>query len=96
MGRRTLVVTHALLLAASLAGAVMTSRAADWHPFGLVVLLAALSLASDAMAIETANLVAAGCGVRGRSCGASFMISRTAMTMQSLGVPVTANRLGPY
>ena len=47
---------HGLLLAASLAGAVVTSRASDWDPAGLVVLLAALAIASDAMAIETASM----------------------------------------
>ncbi len=56
MGRRTLVVTHGVLLAASLAGAVLTSRASDWDPVGLVVLLAALAIASDTMAIETASM----------------------------------------
>jgi putative nucleotidyltransferase with HDIG domain len=56
MGRRTLVVTHGLLLAASLAGVALTSRASDWDPAGLVVLLTALAIASDAMAIETASM----------------------------------------
>ena len=47
---------HGLLLAASLAGAVVTSRASDWDPAGLVVLLAALAT----------TLVA---GLRGRGAG---------------------------
>jgi putative nucleotidyltransferase with HDIG domain len=56
MGRRTLVVGQIALLASSLAVVVATSRASDWHPVELVVLLAAISVLSDAMAIETKSL----------------------------------------
>jgi putative nucleotidyltransferase with HDIG domain len=53
MGRRTLVVAQVALLTASVVGAVMTSRAGDWTPIVMVVVLAALAVVSDAMAIET-------------------------------------------
>lgn len=56
MGRRTLAVMQVTLLAGSLAGAVVTSRAADWEPAGLVVVLAVLSIFSEAMTIETRGL----------------------------------------
>jgi putative nucleotidyltransferase with HDIG domain len=53
MGRRTIVAAQIALLTTSLVAVVVTSRASDWHPVQLVVLLGALSIASDAMAIET-------------------------------------------
>src|SRR5947208_2403799 len=56
MGRRTLVTAHVLLLTASLTGAVLTTRASDWEPVTLVVLLAALSLISEAVVVETRGL----------------------------------------
>ncbi|MBI5107038.1 MAG: HD-GYP domain-containing protein [Solirubrobacterales bacterium] len=45
-----------LLLSGSLVGAVMTSRASDWEPVPLVILLAALALVSERLAIETRSL----------------------------------------
>jgi putative nucleotidyltransferase with HDIG domain len=56
MGRRTLAVVQITLLATSLVVVVATSRASDWQPVELVVLLAAIAVASDAMAIETKAL----------------------------------------
>jgi putative nucleotidyltransferase with HDIG domain len=56
MGRRTLVAAQIAMLASSLVVVAATSRAADWQPVELVVLLAALAVASDAMAIETKAL----------------------------------------
>jgi putative nucleotidyltransferase with HDIG domain len=56
MGRRTLVAAQTVLLVASLAIVGLTSHASDWQPAELVVLLAALAIASDAMAIETASM----------------------------------------
>ena len=56
MGRRTLSVAQILVLAASLIGAAMTSRAGDWKPIGLVLLLAVLSIFSEAMTVETRGL----------------------------------------
>ena len=56
MGRRTLVVASAILLSASLGGAALTSRASDWQPLGLVAIIAALSVISEAMTIETRGL----------------------------------------
>jgi putative nucleotidyltransferase with HDIG domain len=53
MGRRTLAVAQLALLATSLVVVVATTRASDWEPTGLVVLLAGIAVASDAMAIET-------------------------------------------
>jgi putative nucleotidyltransferase with HDIG domain len=41
---------------ASLAAAAVLSRASDWEPVGLVVLLATLAFTSDLMAIETRSL----------------------------------------
>src|SRR4051812_48950641 len=48
---RALVGLNFVLLAAALAAAAATSRTSDWHPAGLVVLLAALALISDAVAL---------------------------------------------
>jgi putative nucleotidyltransferase with HDIG domain len=56
MGRRILVTAHVVLLAASLVGAVVTSRASDWDPVTLVLLLTVLSLISEAMTVETRGL----------------------------------------
>jgi putative nucleotidyltransferase with HDIG domain len=56
MGRRTLAVAQIALLASSLAVVVSTTHASDWRPTGLVVLLAGIAIASDAMAIETKSL----------------------------------------
>jgi putative nucleotidyltransferase with HDIG domain len=56
MGRRTLVVAHSIMLAAALAVVVSTWHASDWQPIGLVLFLAGLAVASDAMAIETASM----------------------------------------
>jgi putative nucleotidyltransferase with HDIG domain len=56
MGRKTLVTLQAVLLAASLAGAVATSRASDWKPVGLVIALFILTIVSDAIPIETRSL----------------------------------------
>jgi putative nucleotidyltransferase with HDIG domain len=44
------------LLAGSLAGAVLTSRTADWHPIAVVVTLAVLSVAAEAFTIQVGNL----------------------------------------
>jgi putative nucleotidyltransferase with HDIG domain len=56
MGRRTLAVAQIALLASSLVVVVTTTHASDWQPTGLVVLLAGIAIASDAMAIETKSL----------------------------------------
>ena len=56
MGRRTLVAVQAVLLVTSLAIVALTSRASDWHPMEILVLLAALAVASDATAIVTASM----------------------------------------
>jgi putative nucleotidyltransferase with HDIG domain len=56
MGRRTLVAAQTLLFATSLAIVALSSRASDWHPVEIVVLLAALAVASDATAIVTASM----------------------------------------
>lgn len=53
MGRRTLAVAQIALLATSLVVVVVTTHASDWEPTGLVILLAGIAVASDAMAIET-------------------------------------------
>jgi putative nucleotidyltransferase with HDIG domain len=56
MGRRTLSAMQAGLLAASLVGAVLTSRTADWEPVGLVIALALVTIISDAIPVETRSL----------------------------------------
>jgi putative nucleotidyltransferase with HDIG domain len=60
MGRRTLVVAQAGLLATSLAGAAWTSRAEDWQPVGLLAVLMGLSVVSEAMTIQTRGLSLSG------------------------------------
>jgi putative nucleotidyltransferase with HDIG domain len=57
------LVAHALLLIAGLAATILTSRAADWHPGGLVVLLAVLAVASDLLAIETRGMHLTGAAI---------------------------------
>jgi hypothetical protein len=54
MSRRStsLLVGEAALLAVSLAIAVATSTAADWHPLGLVVVLLALAVITDLFAVS--------------------------------------------
>src|SRR5689334_582077 len=56
MGRRTLVALEALLLAASLVGAALTSRASDWQPLSLLIALALLTIVSDMIPIEARSL----------------------------------------
>jgi putative nucleotidyltransferase with HDIG domain len=56
MGRRTLGALHITLFVVALGTAVATSRASDWHPLGLVVGLAVLSLLSDLLAIRTKSM----------------------------------------
>jgi putative nucleotidyltransferase with HDIG domain len=52
MARKLTVALQVSLLLASIAGAVSTSHAADWHPWTLVVVLALLAVMSDIMTIE--------------------------------------------
>jgi putative nucleotidyltransferase with HDIG domain len=56
MGRRTLVVAQTIMLAAALVVVAATWHASDWQPIGLVLFLAVLAVASDAMAIETSSM----------------------------------------
>jgi len=56
MTGRVTIAAHGLLLAAALAGAALTSRAEDWHPTNLVVLLALVSEASDAFPINARGM----------------------------------------
>lgn len=60
MGRRTVVGLQLVLLAASLIGAVVSSRASDWQPIGLVILLAVVTIVSDALPVETRTLRVSG------------------------------------
>src|SRR5206468_10851195 len=57
--------------AASGVGAVLTSRSSDWHPVGLVVLLAILAITSDALAIDA----------RGQRLSGSFIALVLAMAL---------------
>jgi putative nucleotidyltransferase with HDIG domain len=56
MGRRTLFAGQSVLLATTLIVVAVTSHASDWQPTGLLVLLTATAVASDAMAIETKTM----------------------------------------
>ncbi|HEY8583592.1 MAG TPA: hypothetical protein VIL49_11615, partial [Capillimicrobium sp.] len=53
MRRTGYIAVQLALLTAALVAAIATTRASDWEPLGLVALLAALALASDALTIET-------------------------------------------
>src|SRR3954453_23892187 len=57
VGRRaiTTLASGALFIAA-LAAVVVTTRASDWQPFSLFVVLSLLAMASHALAIRTKNL----------------------------------------
>jgi putative nucleotidyltransferase with HDIG domain len=55
--RRTILIgVQVGLLAGSVGAAALTSRTSDWQPLGLVALLAALAVLSDALTIETRGL----------------------------------------
>ena len=57
MTRRTVAIAlQAVLLVGSLAATVLTSRAADWQPLGLFVVLLVLAITSDVLAIQAKNL----------------------------------------
>lgn len=56
MGRKTLVALQLTLLTGAIAGAAVSSRASDWHPIGLVVALAAITVVSDYLPVETRHL----------------------------------------
>jgi putative nucleotidyltransferase with HDIG domain len=60
-----------MILAASVAGAVLTTRSADWDPVGLVILLAILAVTSDALAIDA----------RGQRLSGSFIALVLAMAL---------------
>ncbi len=45
-----------LLLAGAVAGAVLTSRATDWHPIPVVVVLAALAIAAETLTVQIGNV----------------------------------------
>jgi putative nucleotidyltransferase with HDIG domain len=53
--RPVLIAVQLSLLVGAITGAVLTWRGSDWEPVGLVVLLAGLSIASDALTIEAAG-----------------------------------------
>jgi putative nucleotidyltransferase with HDIG domain len=55
--------SQAAVLAAALAGAVASSRASDWHPWPLVLVLLALAVATDLLAIRTKSLRISGAHV---------------------------------
>ncbi|QEC50255.1 HD domain-containing protein [Baekduia soli] len=56
MARRSVFALQAALFVAAITAAVLTSRASDWHPIGLVVGLLPLMVLSEALAIETKSL----------------------------------------
>jgi putative nucleotidyltransferase with HDIG domain len=47
---------YGLLMATALAAAIVTSRAADWHPAGLGIALLVMAVASDALILRVRNL----------------------------------------
>jgi len=53
---RSVVFLYGTLLAGALTGAILTSRAEDWRPWLLPLLLLALTIASDEFAIETRRI----------------------------------------
>ena len=69
--RRAVLASQALILAAALVGAILTTRSADWHPIGLVILLAVLAVTSDALAIDA----------RGQRLSGSFIALVLAMAL---------------
>jgi len=69
--RRVVLASQSLILAASVAGAVLTTRSADWQPVGLVILLAILAVTSDALAIDA----------RGQRLSGSFIALVLAMAL---------------
>jgi putative nucleotidyltransferase with HDIG domain len=79
--RTTLTLVAAPLATAGIAGAVLTSRAADWQPLGLVALLFVLALGSEIMTLH----------MRGISMSGSFLALVLAMAL--LG-PAPAVALG--
>jgi putative nucleotidyltransferase with HDIG domain len=54
--RPWLEASQGAILVAALLGAALSSRASDWHPFTLVVLVLALVVATDLFAIETKRM----------------------------------------
>jgi putative nucleotidyltransferase with HDIG domain len=78
---RFVTVAHIALFSAAIAVIAVTSRASDWHPVELVVLLAVLAVVSDAMAVE----------VRGLRLSGSFVALVLAMAL--LG-PAPAGAIG--
>src|SRR5215207_4066770 len=53
---RPVALAEAAILAAALAVAVMTSRAEDWEPWPLPLILLTLAVVSDLFAIETRRI----------------------------------------
>jgi putative nucleotidyltransferase with HDIG domain len=60
MGRRTLSIVHGLLLAAGLAGTVLSARAGDWESPALLVVLTALAVISDAWPVPYRGIYVSG------------------------------------
>ncbi len=69
--RQLFCATEALLLAGAVAAAVLTSRAEDWQPIQLVVLLMALALGGQRLSIN----------LRGQEITAAFIALVLAMTL---------------
>ena len=49
---KVLIAADVLVLAASAVGVVLTSRAADWHPAGLIATLFVFAVGSDFLAVS--------------------------------------------
>src|ERR687887_398199 len=54
--RTALMLVSGAVLAASTLGAILCSRAADWRPLSLLVLLLCLAIASDLVIVEIRSL----------------------------------------
>lgn len=55
-GEKLYAISQVILLAASIVGAALTSRSAEWHPVAVVVMLGTLAIAGEALTIQVGNL----------------------------------------
>jgi putative nucleotidyltransferase with HDIG domain len=92
--RRAFIVAQIALLVAAVAVAAATSRASDWEPAGLVVLLAVLALVSDALTIETRGQRLSGSFIA-LVLAMAFLGPAPAVAMALLTIAVDAIRARP-
>jgi putative nucleotidyltransferase with HDIG domain len=87
--RNVAIALQLVLLVGSLAAAVLTNRASDWHPLGLLLLLAVMAIVGDLLAIEAKgiHLSAAGLALVLAMC---FLGPAPAMAIGLLAIVVVA------